>query len=152
MPATFHKAIANQANSQSYRDKERIFSQGDAADAMFYVEAGNVKLTVLSKHGKKAVIAIYFSARRFYGFERWASSITTAACECIEHCSLFLRRAGAEYGTLRIPGSGQLPAILYACSVLTRLAVNRLPSFEKCDWPISHFDHPREGIFAICLV
>ena len=44
---------------QSYRDKERIFSQGDAADAMFYVEAGNVKLTVLSKRGKKAVIAIF---------------------------------------------------------------------------------------------
>jgi CRP/FNR family cyclic AMP-dependent transcriptional regulator len=58
-PATFLKAIASRTNNQSYRDNERIFSQGDAADAMFYVEAGNVKLTALSKRGKKAVIAIF---------------------------------------------------------------------------------------------
>ena len=45
--------------SREYRNNQPIFSQGDAADAMFYVEAGNVKLTVLSTRGKKAVIAIF---------------------------------------------------------------------------------------------
>src|SRR5208283_1729913 len=56
---TFLKKIGSRRTSQNYRNKQPIFSQGDAADAMFYVEAGNVKLTVLSKRGKKAVIAIF---------------------------------------------------------------------------------------------
>ena len=56
---TFLKKIGSRRTSQNYRNKQPIFSQGDAADAMFYVETGNVKLTVLSKLGKKAVVAIF---------------------------------------------------------------------------------------------
>ena len=58
-PKTFLKKIGNRRTRREYRNKQPIFSQGDAADAMFYIEAGNVKLTVLSKRGKKAVIAIF---------------------------------------------------------------------------------------------
>lgn len=36
----------------------RIFAQGDAANAVFYIEEGRVKLTVVSPQGKEAVIAI----------------------------------------------------------------------------------------------
>lgn len=35
-----------------------IFSQGEAADAVFYIQAGTVKLTVVSPQGKEAVVAI----------------------------------------------------------------------------------------------
>jgi CRP/FNR family transcriptional regulator, cyclic AMP receptor protein len=35
-----------------------IFSQGDAADAVFYLQTGQVKLTVLSEQGKEAIIAM----------------------------------------------------------------------------------------------
>jgi CRP-like cAMP-binding protein len=35
-----------------------IFSQGDAADAVFYIKTGRVKLTVVSQEGKEAVVAI----------------------------------------------------------------------------------------------
>lgn len=55
----FLKTIGSRRTSREYRNKESIFSQGEVADAMFYIEAGNVKLTVLSKRGKKAVIAIF---------------------------------------------------------------------------------------------
>ena len=58
-PGMFLKRIGSRRTSQNYRNRQPIFSQGEAADAMFYVEAGNVKLTVLSKRGKKAVIAIF---------------------------------------------------------------------------------------------
>jgi len=44
--------------TRAYPAGERIFSQGDAADAVFYVQNGKVKLTVVSKAGKEAVIAI----------------------------------------------------------------------------------------------
>jgi CRP/FNR family cyclic AMP-dependent transcriptional regulator len=43
---------------REYRAKQVVFSQGDPADAVFYVQGGKVKLTVLSTHGKQAVIAI----------------------------------------------------------------------------------------------
>jgi CRP-like cAMP-binding protein len=42
---------------RSYRDKEVVFSQGDSADSIFYIESGTVKLTVVSAR-KKAIIAI----------------------------------------------------------------------------------------------
>jgi len=38
--------------------KHSIFSQGDAAEAVFYIQTGKVKLTVVSQQGKEAVIAI----------------------------------------------------------------------------------------------
>jgi CRP/FNR family transcriptional regulator, cyclic AMP receptor protein len=58
-PGAFLKKIGSERTSREYCNKQSIFSQGDVVDAMFYVEAGNVKQTVLSKRGKRAVIAIY---------------------------------------------------------------------------------------------
>jgi CRP-like cAMP-binding protein len=43
---------------QEYQDGEAVYSQGDPADAVFYIQSGKVKLTVVSKRGKEAVIAI----------------------------------------------------------------------------------------------
>src|SRR5207249_12234855 len=44
--------------TKDYRKKSTIFSQGNTADAVFYIEKGKVKLTVLSTRGKEAVVAI----------------------------------------------------------------------------------------------
>jgi CRP/FNR family cyclic AMP-dependent transcriptional regulator len=41
-----------------YGKDNEIFAQGDAADAVFYVQKGRVKLTVVSKHGKEVIVAI----------------------------------------------------------------------------------------------
>jgi CRP/FNR family cyclic AMP-dependent transcriptional regulator len=43
-----------------------IFAQGDNADAVFYIESGKVKITVVSKQGKEAVVAI-LSEASFFG-------------------------------------------------------------------------------------
>ena len=40
------------------RKKQTLFSQGDPAEAVFYILKGKFALTVLSKHGKEAVIAM----------------------------------------------------------------------------------------------
>ncbi len=37
---------------------QTVFAQGDAADAVFYVQKGRIKLTVVSKRGKEATIAL----------------------------------------------------------------------------------------------
>ena len=52
-------------SSQAYLAEESIFSQGDAADAVFYIQSGKVKLTVVSKSGKEAVVAILPEASFF---------------------------------------------------------------------------------------
>jgi CRP/FNR family cyclic AMP-dependent transcriptional regulator len=41
-----------------YRNKQVVFSQGDLAARIFYIQKGRVKLTVLSKNAKEAVVAI----------------------------------------------------------------------------------------------
>jgi CRP/FNR family transcriptional regulator, cyclic AMP receptor protein len=42
----------------NYRKNELIFSQGEAADAVFYIERGKIKITVISEQGKEAVSGI----------------------------------------------------------------------------------------------
>ena len=57
-PHLFLTRLTTGKTSRDYQDKQAIFSQGDAADAVFYVQSGKVKLTVVSKRGKEAVVAI----------------------------------------------------------------------------------------------
>lgn len=49
-----------------YRAGEAVFLQGDAADAVFYIQKGKVQITVLSKQGKEGVIAL-LGAGEFFG-------------------------------------------------------------------------------------
>jgi CRP/FNR family cyclic AMP-dependent transcriptional regulator len=42
----------------TYQKDQIVYSQGDAADSVFYVHSGKVKVTVVSEEGKEAVIAI----------------------------------------------------------------------------------------------
>jgi CRP-like cAMP-binding protein len=44
-----------------YRKKQTIFTQGDPAETVFYIQKGQVKLTVLSQQGKEATIALLSS-------------------------------------------------------------------------------------------
>jgi CRP/FNR family cyclic AMP-dependent transcriptional regulator len=41
-----------------YRNGQAVFSQGDPAKTVFYIQKGGAKLSVLSGHGKEAVVAI----------------------------------------------------------------------------------------------
>lgn len=49
-----------------YDTNQTVFQQGDAADAVFYIQSGKLKLTVVSEQGKEAVIAL-LSGRDFFG-------------------------------------------------------------------------------------
>src|ERR1700730_16689481 len=54
----FCKKFGSEMSVRKYRDNEIIFSQGDTADAVFYIQSGTVKLTVASTRRKKAIIAV----------------------------------------------------------------------------------------------
>jgi CRP/FNR family cyclic AMP-dependent transcriptional regulator len=69
-----------------YPKKRALFCQGDPADAIFYIQKGNIKLTVVSKGGKEAVLAI-LGAGDFFGegclvgqTERVTSATTMSEC------------------------------------------------------------------------
>jgi CRP/FNR family transcriptional regulator, cyclic AMP receptor protein len=57
-PALYFGASAKGRSIATHRQKQVIYAQGDAADAVFYIKKGKVKMTVVSKQGKEAVIAI----------------------------------------------------------------------------------------------
>jgi CRP/FNR family transcriptional regulator, cyclic AMP receptor protein len=65
-PKLFLAKIGNGHGVVKYRKDQVVFSQGDPADAVFYVQKGKVKLTVVSEQGKEAVIAI-LGADEFFG-------------------------------------------------------------------------------------
>jgi CRP-like cAMP-binding protein len=48
-----------------FHKNQHVFAQGDIADAVFYIQKGRIKLTVLSEHGKEAVVAILESGQFF---------------------------------------------------------------------------------------
>jgi CRP-like cAMP-binding protein len=57
-PAAFLAAAGSGKTITKYPKNQLIFSQGDAADAVFYIQRGKVKVTVVSEQGKEAVVAV----------------------------------------------------------------------------------------------
>jgi CRP-like cAMP-binding protein len=57
-PQTFLAKVGQGKTLLQVRKRQLIFSQGDAAEAVFYLQAGQVKLSVVSQQGKDAVIAL----------------------------------------------------------------------------------------------
>ena len=66
-PKIFLDKIGEGRTITEYRKNQVVFSQGDPADAMFYIQKGKVKLTVVSQQGKEAVIAILEAGQFFRG-------------------------------------------------------------------------------------
>ncbi len=64
--AVFLETAAKGRVVSTHRKGEILFAQGDDADAIFYIREGKVKVTVISEHGKEAVVAI-LGADEFVG-------------------------------------------------------------------------------------
>ena len=57
-PATFLATTGLGRDISNHSNREVIFSQGEDADAVFYIKKGKVKVTVISAQGKEAVVAL----------------------------------------------------------------------------------------------
>jgi CRP/FNR family cyclic AMP-dependent transcriptional regulator len=85
-PAAFLTAVGL-GRGIELKPKENFFSQGDAADSVYYLQKGRAKLTVVSKVGKEATITL-LSARDFVGEEALAAfaglrlATATAVTQC----------------------------------------------------------------------
>jgi CRP-like cAMP-binding protein len=62
----FLQSVGASRRVEEFRKKQAIFSQGEAADSVMYVQKGSVKLTVVNESGKEAVVAI-FGSGDFFG-------------------------------------------------------------------------------------
>jgi CRP/FNR family cyclic AMP-dependent transcriptional regulator len=65
-PKTFLATVNGGRAKSSYRRGEVIFSQGEAADSVFYLQRGKVKIMVTSEQGKEAVVGI-LGVGEFFG-------------------------------------------------------------------------------------
>jgi CRP-like cAMP-binding protein len=58
-PKRFLAKVGDGKTIAKYQPDQIVFSQGEQADAVFYIQKGKLKLTVISEQGKEAVIAIW---------------------------------------------------------------------------------------------
>ena len=88
-PDTFLATIGDGRKKLAVDKRQGIFSQGDNADAVFYIQSGKVKLTVVSKTGREATIGM-LSEGNFFGegalagqSQRMGSASAMTDCELL---------------------------------------------------------------------
>jgi CRP-like cAMP-binding protein len=87
-PQTFLSKVSSGKTTLTSPKKHTIFSQGDAAEAVFYIQGGKVKLTVVSQQGKEAVVAILESGA-FFGESCLAGqTVRTATATALEDSTI----------------------------------------------------------------
>ena len=87
-PHAFLATIGDGRKVVAFEKMQTIFSQGDAADAVFYIQSGKVKLTVVSNNGKEATIGI-LSEKDFFGEGCLAGQpLRMAAATAMTDCEL----------------------------------------------------------------
>src|ERR1700719_4090786 len=69
-----------------FHKNQHVFEQGDTADTVFYIQKGKVKLTVLSEHGKEAVVAILESGQFFGEGCMNGHALRISTTTAMEHC------------------------------------------------------------------
>jgi CRP/FNR family transcriptional regulator, cyclic AMP receptor protein len=86
-PKAFLSKVNGGRAISEYRKDKTIFRQGDPSDAVFYIQSGKVKTTVVSEQGKEAVVAIldtgdFFGEGCLTGQPQRLSTVT-ALTECV---------------------------------------------------------------------
>jgi CRP/FNR family cyclic AMP-dependent transcriptional regulator len=71
---------------ERYVKNQKIFSQGEIADTVFYIQKGKVKITVLSEHGKEAVVGIVAEGQFFGEGCLEGAEIRAATSQAMEEC------------------------------------------------------------------
>jgi CRP/FNR family cyclic AMP-dependent transcriptional regulator len=87
-PKVFLAVVGNGRSSRTIAAGGAAFAQGEPADAVFYIQRGKIKLSLLSAHGKEAVIAI-LGTGDFFGEGCLAGqTVRTATATAMVPCSV----------------------------------------------------------------
>jgi CRP/FNR family cyclic AMP-dependent transcriptional regulator len=85
-PRAFLGRIGAGKTVERYGKTQKIFSQGDIADTVFFIQKGKVKITVLSEQGKEAVVAIFTEGQFFGEGCLEGAKIRTSTSHAMEEC------------------------------------------------------------------
>ena len=87
-PKTFLAQVGDSRTTLQYQKHQILFAQGDTANAVFYVQAGRVKLSVVSQQGKEAVVAM-LERGNFFGEGCLAGQLVRmATATALDHSSI----------------------------------------------------------------
>ncbi len=73
---------------ERYRKNQKIFGQGDVADTVFFIRHGKVKLTVVSVHGKEAVIGLLKEGQFFGEGCLDGTELRSATSHAVDECQI----------------------------------------------------------------
>jgi CRP-like cAMP-binding protein len=100
-PKRFLAKVGSGRSVATYVPPNRIFAQGDPANAVFYIQEGQVKLTVVSRQGKEAVIGM-LGAGDFFGEGCLAGQpMRMASSAAMSECSIMKLEKAALIRVLR---------------------------------------------------
>jgi CRP/FNR family cyclic AMP-dependent transcriptional regulator len=71
---------------EKYARNQKIYSQGEIADTVLFIREGKVKLTVLSEHGKEAIVGIFATGQFFGEACLDGVDLRTATSQALEDC------------------------------------------------------------------
>ncbi len=88
-PEGFIAKVGKGRSSKAWPKDQTVFAQGDRADAVFYIQQGQVKISVVSEQGKEAIVAV-LGPDEFFGESclagqtlRLASALTLTECQLV---------------------------------------------------------------------
>ena len=94
-PKSFLAKIGKGRSIANYRNDQTVFSQGDTANAVFYIQKGKVKVTVVSDQGKEAIVA-FLGADEFFGEACLAGQVQRIATVTAIADSIIMRLEKAD--------------------------------------------------------
>lgn len=99
-PNTFLATIGQGRRNLAVKKKQGIFTQGDAADAVFYIQKGRVQLTVVSKTGKEATIGMIGELNFFGEGSLAGQTLRMGSAKAISDCQILRIEKGAMMAAL----------------------------------------------------
>ena len=104
-PRVFLATVGKGTTAAEYRKNEIMFSQGDLADAVFYIQRGRVQLAVVSARGREVVVS-RLGAGAFFGEGCLAvGNLRTATASALTNCRIVrMDRAVMQRGLANQPG------------------------------------------------
>jgi CRP/FNR family cyclic AMP-dependent transcriptional regulator len=87
--ASLLDSVVGGKNARKYRKDAKLFSQGEVADAIYFIQSGKVKVTVASPQGKEAMLAM-LGPRDFLGESCLTGTLRrTSSAKCLEASEVF---------------------------------------------------------------
>ncbi|HUF86711.1 MAG TPA: Crp/Fnr family transcriptional regulator [Thermohalobaculum sp.] len=87
-PEAFLAKIDTGRSARKYASQQTVFAQGDAADAVFYLRSGKVKISVVSEQGKEAIVAVLGSDEFFGESCLVGQQLRLASASALEECDI----------------------------------------------------------------